>query len=97
MERADLQQRNDASPPADVESRTGETQHLIEHITQPLRHRRGIEALQMLVMNTALEIDYGKLLNTREVEVTLLTSSRVSSRYPAFITFSRANNCSGTL
>ena len=53
---------------------------MIEHITRPLQHERGMEALRRVVIDTELQIDLGRLQNPREVEVTLITSGRVGSR-----------------
>ena len=64
---------------------------MIEHITQPLQHKRGLEALRRVVFDTELEIDLGKLLNPREVEVTLITSGRVGSRCSIQLTCVLAN------
>lgn len=51
---------------------------MIKTITRPLLQRRGIEALRRIVIDTEFLIDRGLLQNTREVEVALLTSGRVS-------------------
>ena len=53
---------------------------MIQNITRPLLHLRGIEALQRIVIDTEYQIDCGMLQNTREVEITLLTSGRVGSK-----------------
>ena len=60
---------------------------MIKHITCPLRQERGIEALQRIVIDTELQIFYGLLHDTREVEVTLNTSGRVRSKPPSSVLF----------
>ena len=64
---------------------------MIEHITQPLQHKRGMEALRRVVIDTELQIDLGKLQSPREVEVTLITSGRVGSRCSQYLTSILAN------
>ena len=53
---------------------------MIKHITCPLQHERGVEALQRILVDTELLIYRGFLRNTREVEVTLKNSARVRSK-----------------
>ena len=64
---------------------------MIEHITRPLQHERGMEALRRVVIDTELQIDLGKLQTPREVEVTLITSGRVGSRCFPYLTSILAN------
>ena len=78
-------------PVTDVKSRTPETQHMIKHITQPLQHKRGLEALRRIVTDTEYQMDLGKLRNPREVEVTLITSGKVGSSYTPYLTTILAN------
>ena len=52
---------------------------MIKNIIQPLQLERGVEALLEIVTDTERELRRGSLQSTREVEVTLLTSGRVSS------------------
>lgn len=60
---------------------------MIKNITRPLLQERGIEALQRIVIDTEYQIHCGLLQNTREVEITLITSGRVSSKFsPSFAT-----------
>ena len=94
FERAVVQKRNDDHPAKDAKSRTWEIQHMIKTITRPLLQRRGIEALRRIVIDTELLIDRGLLQNTREVEVALLTSGRVSFQRPPFSASCLANNFS---
>ena len=67
---------------------------MIKTITRPLLQRRGMEALRRIVIDTELLIDRGLLQNTREVEVALLTSGRVSSQRPPYSASYLANNFS---
>ncbi len=61
---------------------------MMNNITRPLLEEKGIEALRRLVIDTEYQIDRGVLQNTREVEVTLITSARVSSQFcPSFTTY----------
>ena len=90
--RAIVQKRNDDHPAKDAKSRTWEILHMIKTITRPLLQRRGIEALRRIVIDTEFQIDRGLLQNTREVEVTLLTSGRVSFQHPPFSASCLANN-----
>ena len=60
---------------------------MIHNITRPLLQVRGIEALQRIVVDAEYQISRGILQNTREVEVTLITSGRVSSRLPIIYHF----------
>lgn len=94
FERATVQERNDDHPAKDAKSRTWEIQHMIKTITRPLLQRRGIEALRRIVIDTEFLIDRGLLQNTREVEVALLTSGRVSFQRPPFSASCLANNFS---
>ena len=94
FERAVVQKRNDDHPAKDAKSRTREIQHMIKTITRPLLQRRGMEALRRIVIDTEFLIDRGLLQNTREVEVTLLTSGRVISQRPPFTASCLANNFS---
>ena len=87
FERAVVQERNDNHPAKDAKSRIREIQHMIKTITRPLLQRRGMEALRRIVIDTELLVDRGFLQNTREVEVTLLTSGRVSCQRPLFLLF----------
>ena len=64
---------------------------MIDHITRPLQHERGMEALRRVVTDTELHIDLGKLQTPREVEVTLITSGRVRSRCSLYIISVSAN------
>ena len=84
FERAVVQKRNEDHPAKDAKSRTWEIQHMIKTITRPLLQRRGMEALRRIVIDTEFLIDRGLLQNTREVEVALLTSGRVSCQRPLF-------------
>ncbi len=60
---------------------------MMDNITRPLQQEKGIEALRRIVVDTEYQIDRGVLQNTREVEVTLMTSGRVSSKScPSFTT-----------
>ena len=81
FERADISERNDKYPAEELalyaRSRAG---NLIKNITRPLRHKPGIEAFRDIVVETELLIKRGFLQNTREIEITLLTSARVSSK-----------------
>ena len=51
---------------------------MIRTITQPLQQDRGIEALHEIVVDAESQIGRGLLLKPREVEVTLLSSAKVS-------------------
>lgn len=94
FERAVVQKRNDDHPAKGAKSRTWEIQHMIKTITRPLQQRRGIEALRRIVIDTEFQIDRGLLQNTREVEVALLTSGRVSFQRSPFSASCLANNFS---
>lgn len=58
---------------------------MIDNITRPLQQKPGIEALRRIVVHTEFLIDSGSLQNVREVEVTLLTSGRVSPTLPHYL------------
>ena len=88
FEEADICERNARFPVEALQLSTHTREHLIKHITFPLQHERGIEALQRILIDTELQIDRGLLRNTREVEVTLKTSARVR-----FKTSSSAASC----
>lgn len=83
FEEADISERNIGFPDEALafraQSRTWKVQHMIKNITQPLQQERGIEALRRIVIDSEYQIDRGLLQNPREVEVTLITSGRVSS------------------
>lgn len=84
FESADVSERNDQFPDealalfARSRPRIWEIKHMINNITGPLQQTPGIEALRMIVTHTEHLIDRGFLQNTREVEVTLINSGRVS-------------------
>ena len=80
FERAGVQGRTGTFQDKDCRARTWEAQHMIETIIRPLLQRRGMEALQIILNETEFLIYRGLLQNIREVEVTLLTSGRVSSK-----------------
>ena len=65
---------------------------MINNITRPLQQKPGIEALRRIVIDTELLIDRGFLQTTREVEITLLTSGRVSSMSPLCLISPLANS-----
>ena len=60
------------------ESQRHEIQQLTKTITQPLLQRRGLEALRQIVIDTEHYVKQGVLQNSREVEVALKSSGRVS-------------------
>lgn len=80
---SDISERNDRYPAEALalfaQSRIDIVEHLIKHITGPLQQERGVEALRRIMIDTELRIATGLLQNTREVEVTLITSGRRSS------------------
>ena len=91
FEEAGISERNTGCPPEALifhpQDRPFKVQEMISAITQPLQHEPGIEALRRIVIDTELRIDQRLLREVREVEVTLATSSRVSSKsYPLYTT-----------
>ena len=64
---------------------------MISHVTRPLQQERGTEALRRIVIDTELQIAHGLLQNTREVEVTLNTSGRVSFKSSSYAATHPAN------
>lgn len=58
---------------------------MINNITRPLQQKPGIEALRRILVHTEFLIDSGSLQNTREVEVTLKISGRVSPILPHYL------------
>ena len=93
---ADVSERNDKFPVEELalfaRSRAWKVQNMIDNITRPLMQKPGIEALRRIVIDTELLIDRGFLQNTREVEITLLNSGRVSSKSFLCLIYPLANN-----
>lgn len=83
FEVADISERNAQSAEAlasFAQSRIDEIEHMTKHITHPLQEEPCIEAFRRIVIDTEFLIAKGWLQNPREVEVTLKTSARVSSK-----------------
>ncbi len=55
-------------------------EHMIESITRPLRQHRGIEAFRDQVIDIEMQLRNGLLRNSREVEVVLILSGKVSTQ-----------------
>lgn len=53
---------------------------MVRQVTDPLRKERGIEAFRHNMVDAEFKLRSGLLRNPRELEIALLSSSRVSSK-----------------
>ena len=71
---------------SNAQNRSCIVEHLIETITQPLQKHRGIEAFLDQVIDIENQLGNGLLQNSRDVEVLLLLSGKVSTQYQLRVT-----------
>ena len=84
---ANIVERNQHISPAELTSYVRSpigierTKHMIKSITKPLQEKRGIEALRRNMLDAEFKLCSGLLYCPRELEITLISSGRVSLEF----------------